>query len=277
MKSKLLLVVLAIALTACQQTEVRYTQQSPEINTVKAFISSYNSMNYDMGAIADTCKIYFNTKTDFMDKNEFMADRKANDKNYSSRKFLDKDQEYEMVITDDGETWVNCWLDWQGTLKGSDIVVDIPIHLTYRFVDGKIVRYYGFWDPSDIRDGLEKIAAMNTSTSASTTDRAQVAEVAEIEEMPQTNLGSSNAKDEQKLSNKIGSLLSNPEFVVDDNSKATVRFTVNASNQIVVLAVDAVNPEVKDFVIERLNYHLLDFNYSKKMKVYTIPIKIVSN
>jgi hypothetical protein len=56
--------------------------------------------------------------------------------------------------------------------------------------------------------------------------------------MPQTNLASSSEKNEQNLSDKIGSLLRNPEFVVDDNSKATLRFTVNASNQIVVLAVD---------------------------------------
>jgi hypothetical protein len=56
--------------------------------------------------------------------------------------------------------------------------------------------------------------------------------------MPQTNLASRSEKDEQNLSDKIGSLLLNPEFIVDDNSKATMRFTVNASNQIVVLAVD---------------------------------------
>jgi len=275
MKSNLLLVVLAIALTACQQTEVRYTQQSPEINTVKAFINSYNSMNYDMGAVADTCKTYFNTKTDFMAKNELMAYHTGNDKNYSSRKFLDEEQYYEMVVTDDGETWVNCWLDWQGTLKGSDIVLDMPVHLTYRFIDGQIVRQVGMWDPSKIMDGLEKIAAMNSSTS--TSKRAPVEEVAEIEEMPKTNLASSSEKDEQNLSDKIGSLLRNPGFVVDDNSKATLRFTVNSSNQIVVLAVDTANPEVKDFVIERLNYHLLDFNYPNKMKVYKLPISIVPN
>jgi hypothetical protein len=275
MKSKLLLVILAIALTGCQQTEERYTQQSPEINTVKAFINGYNTMNYDFGAVADTCKTYFNTKTEFMAKNELMAYHSGNDKNYSSRKFLDADQEYEMVITDDGETWVNCWLDWQGKLKGSDIVIDMPVHLTYRFIDGLIVKQVGMWDPSNIIDGLEKIAAMNSATS--TSKRARVEEVAEIEEMPPTSLASSSEKDEQNLSDKIGSLLRNPEFVVDDNSKATVRFTVNASNQVVVLSVNAVNSEIKDFVIERLNYHLLDFNYPKKMKVYTLPIRIVSN
>jgi hypothetical protein len=93
--------------------------------------------------------------------------------------------------------------------------------------------------------------------------------------MPQTNLASSTEKNEQNLSDKIGSLLRNPEFVVDDNSKATLRFTVNASNQIVVLTVDTENSEIKNFVIERLNYHLLDFNYPKKMKVINHQIKFI--
>jgi hypothetical protein len=61
-------------------------------------------MSYDLGAFADTCKTYFNTKTDFMSKNELMAFHTGNDKNYSSCKFLDEDQEYDMVITNNGET-----------------------------------------------------------------------------------------------------------------------------------------------------------------------------
>jgi hypothetical protein len=36
-------------------------------------------MSYDLSAVADTCKIYFNTKTDFMSKNELMAYRTGND------------------------------------------------------------------------------------------------------------------------------------------------------------------------------------------------------
>ena len=65
MKSKLLPVILVIAIMGCQQTEERYTQKSPEINTVKAFIKSYNSMNYDFGAVADTCKLIITQKLIF--------------------------------------------------------------------------------------------------------------------------------------------------------------------------------------------------------------------
>ena len=62
-----------------------------------------------------------------MSPSETIAYHQANDPAYSSREFLDKDQEYEMVKTDDDQTWVNCWLDWKGTLAGNGKEVEIPI------------------------------------------------------------------------------------------------------------------------------------------------------
>lgn len=155
---KILLLGLAIVLfTACDQKDTRYTQQSPEIDIVKKAIADYNTKEYDLSIYADTSKTYFNTKTNPLEVDEIIAYHQANDANYSSRKFLDEDQEYEMVVTDDGQTWVNAWLDWQGTLKESGKVVNIPIHLTYRFIDGKIVRSVGFWDPTEVVLGLQEI------------------------------------------------------------------------------------------------------------------------
>ena len=209
MKSKLLLIMFAIALTACQQTKERYTQQSPEINTVKALIEGYNDMNYDLSTMADTCKTFFNTKTKAMSNTELLAYHEGNDANYSSRKFLDKDQEYEMVLTDDGQTWVNCWLDWQGTLKGNDKVFDVPIHLTYQFVDGKIVRQVGMWNNSEVIAAMQKNATKSSSSSSSA-DRAQVKQVSEIKEMPKANPSVGSNKDEQELSDTIAELLRKP-------------------------------------------------------------------
>lgn len=272
MKSKLLLIMFAIALTACQQTKERYTQQSPEINTVKALIEGYNVMNYDLSTMADTCKTFFNSKTKSMSNNELLAYHQGNDANYSSRKFLDKDQEYEMVLTDDGQTWVNCWLDWQGTLKGNDKVFDIPIHLTYQFVDGKIVRQVGMWNNSEVIAAMQK-----NTTKSSSSETAQVKKVSEIKEMPKAAASEISDKDEQALSAKIAELLRNPDFEVDENSKGQVRLTVNSSNQIIVLGVDTDHSEVKDFVQDRLNYHQLDFDFSEKMKVYSIAVRVQSN
>ncbi len=159
---KLLLLGLAVILFAACQQEQRYTQQSPEIDTVKKLIKNYNDKTYDASIYADTSKTYYNIKDKSMSPSETIAYHKANDAMYSSREFVDKDQEYEMVKTDDGQTWVNCWLDWKGTLAGNGKEVMIPIHLTYQFVDGKVVREVGMWDPSEVVVDLQ---AMNTMTA----------------------------------------------------------------------------------------------------------------
>ena len=62
MKKVIFLCAIAVlAFSACQQGPVRYTQDSPEINTVKKLISNYNSKTYDTSMYADTSKTYYNT------------------------------------------------------------------------------------------------------------------------------------------------------------------------------------------------------------------------
>ncbi|MDC6365116.1 MULTISPECIES: nuclear transport factor 2 family protein [Flavobacteriaceae] len=147
-----------LCLTACQGP-VRYTQESPEIDTIKQLIANYDSKNFETSMYADTSKTFYNTKDNPMSPTETMDYHKQSDANYSSRGFMDDHQEYEMVVTNDGETWVNCWLDWKGSLAANGKEIVIPIHLTYQFVDGKIVREYGYWDPTEIVLELQKIAA----------------------------------------------------------------------------------------------------------------------
>ena len=159
MKKIFLLSLVTLLFAECEQKETRYTQQSAEIDIVKAQIDDYNTMNYTTSAMVDTCKVFFNSKTKPILKKDLMAYHQGNDVNYSNRSFLKKDQEYEMVLTDDGQTWVNAWLDWQGTIKGSGKVVDMPVHLTYRFIDGKIVRIVGMWDPTEIVLELQALEA----------------------------------------------------------------------------------------------------------------------
>lgn len=162
MKKLSLLVLTAILFIGCQQQESeRYTQKSPEIDTVKKLIANYNNKTYDTSMYADTSKTFYNTKENPMSPAETMEYHKQNDANYSARSFQDKDQEYEMVLTDDGNTWVNCWLDWKGTVAGNNQEVNIPIHLTYQFVDGKIVREVGHWDPTQVLLALQEIEKAN--------------------------------------------------------------------------------------------------------------------
>lgn len=161
MKKLSILILVAILFTACQQGPARYTQNSPEIDTVKKLIANYNSKTYDTSMYADTSKTLYNTKDNPMSPAETIAYHQNADKTYKSRSFLDKDQEYEMVLTDDGNTWVNCWLYWQGTLAANNQEYSIPIHLTYQFIDGKIVEEVGHWDPSALVLAMQEIEKMN--------------------------------------------------------------------------------------------------------------------
>ncbi|MFN4763174.1 ester cyclase [Gillisia sp. Q332] len=159
---KILLIGLAIVLfTACEQKDSRYTQQSPEIDLVKKHIDNYNKKNYNMNgsALADSSKSFFNAKENPILRKDIIAYHEANDANYSKRGFLEKDQEFEMVVTDDGETWVNAWLDWQATLATNGKAIDMPVHMTFKIIDGKIVQEHGYWDPTEILMELQNIEA----------------------------------------------------------------------------------------------------------------------
>ncbi len=159
MKKLVYLVMAVMFITACQPTEKRYTQQSPEIDIVKKHIENYNAKTYDVSFYADTAKIFFNTSKNPILKKDLIAYHKANDINYSSRGFTGEDPEFEMVVTDEGHTWVNCWLDWKCVMKENGKEIEFPVHLTYRFIDGKIVREVGLWNSTPIVLSLQEIEA----------------------------------------------------------------------------------------------------------------------
>ncbi len=132
---------------------VRYTQKSPEIEISKSVIKSYDKMDWKTltSHYADTAKVHFNTT----EKNPMKASKipeyhKANDVNYSSRGFVEKDNFFEMVVTDKGENWVNFWGTWKCNLKTNGKEIEIPVHLTSQYKDGKIVKEFGYWDASEL-------------------------------------------------------------------------------------------------------------------------------
>jgi len=158
MKNLILLGLTVILFTACNQ-EVRYTQQSPEIDTYKKSMDDYKNMNWENMPkhYADTAKIANNV---IEEKAINIAQAiEKNKEDASMFNWIVEKEEYEMVVTDKGETWVNFWGIWKGTMKSNNKEYVIPFHTTARFIDGKIVEEFGFWDNSEIVLDIQKIEA----------------------------------------------------------------------------------------------------------------------
>lgn len=166
---KLLILGLAIVLfTACDQKDTRYTQNSPEIDTYKKLMDDYKKLNWENMPkhYADTAKISNNVI-----KEKGLTVAQAIEKNQEDAALFTwavEKEEYEMVVTDDEETWVNFWGLWKGTMKSSNKEYDIPFHSTARFIDGKIVEEHGYWDNSEIISDLLQLEsdAVNTTNDS---------------------------------------------------------------------------------------------------------------
>lgn len=162
--------VLLVLISACNQTQ-RYTQTSPEIETVKTLIHDYDTKNYDalISHFADTAQVFFNSPNSILAPT-LRSFHEMDDANFSARGFLTEGQEYEMVNSDDGKTWVNFWGMWQGTLAANNKVVTLPVHLTIQFENGIAVREYGYWDNAPIVLAIQEIEA--TSNNVQTVQNA---------------------------------------------------------------------------------------------------------
>jgi len=158
MKKLVILGLATILFAACKQ-EVRYTQNSPEIDTFKKVMTDYKNQNWEdyPNHYADTAKIMNNVTRK---KGQTLAQTiKKNKEDAKLFTWVVDDLDYEMVVTDKDETWVNYWGLWKGTMKSTNKVYEIPFHVTSRFIDGKIVQEDGYWDNSEIiTDMLSKPA-----------------------------------------------------------------------------------------------------------------------
>ncbi|NGX83567.1 nuclear transport factor 2 family protein [Aequorivita sp. KMM 9714] len=158
--------------TACQKQDMRYTQQSPEIDTYKKIINAYEKQDWEALAshYADTAKIMNNViEKEGKTIAEEIAMGKEDAALFSSWDYVDGESDYEMVVTDKGKTYVNFWGTWKGTLAANNKTYTIPAHITAQFVDGKVVKEFGYWDISKIMLDIQslqqaEIAVMKDST-----------------------------------------------------------------------------------------------------------------
>jgi len=158
MKKILLSVLLLLIIFSCQlDTKERYTRTSTEIDLLKKGIEYYENANWDKWAeqYADSAKIYQNTWYVWSSPEvtkERHIDLISKLSNYG---FERENLSMERIIDDKGRIWVNSWALWRGTLKANDKVIEIPVHLTIQFVDGKIIEEWGFWDTAALNEELK--------------------------------------------------------------------------------------------------------------------------
>ncbi len=76
---------------------------------------------------------------------------------FSDMHYVADEDFFEMVVTDNGETWVNFRGLWSAVLKGNGQKFLIPVHVTARFVDGKIVAEHGYWNSLELTLALRDL------------------------------------------------------------------------------------------------------------------------
>ncbi len=160
MKNILLSALMLISMLSCQvDKNERYTRNCAEIDLLKNGIEYYENGDWDKWTeqYADSAKIYQNTWFIWSSPEVTRDKHKSLISNLSHYGFERENLSMERIIDDKGRTWVNSWALWRGTLKGNNKVIEIPVHLTIQFVDGKIVEEWGFWDTATLNDELKSL------------------------------------------------------------------------------------------------------------------------
>lgn len=167
MKNVLLLGILVIFLSSCEEQKQRYFAESDETKTLEAGIAAYEGGDWDTwkGHFADTAKIYVNSKE------PITLDARAKNLSEMTAAFssygFDKESSYiEMVLDKEDETWVYFWGQHNGTMtNGTEL--SIPVHLAVQFDGGKIVEEHIYFDGTEMNAAM---AAMQAEAEAEGSD-----------------------------------------------------------------------------------------------------------
>ncbi|MGE5944640.1 MAG: hypothetical protein ACM31G_09900 [Flavobacteriales bacterium] len=163
---KLACIIFALILfNACQNQPQRYFSESPEIESSKKLVNYFASHNYEgiKEIYSDSVKIYDNS-VEPITLSDMITSMKANEDMMEYMKVKDS-ADYEMVLTKDDETWVNCWYTVVGKFKGLTSEVIVPCHSTFQFKDGKVVKEYSYYNLLPVYQEMEKL---NDTTAVDT-------------------------------------------------------------------------------------------------------------
>ncbi len=160
MKKTIFLFVTAVFFMACNTGTKQWTETSPEIDVTKALVKDYLAGNWSgwSSHYVDTAKIFHNS-VDSITPQQLQDAFKVDIANYSKYSFLEKDNYFEMVTTDNKEKWVYFWGTWEGVLKNTNQKFLVPVHLAVRFENNKIVREFGYYNRSALDVAIKEMQA----------------------------------------------------------------------------------------------------------------------
>lgn len=175
MKKLFLFGLATIMLFACQNQPQLYFSESAEIESLKTGIKDYEAQNWEawLAQFADTAKVYHNSNKGITAK-ESANMHKGMLSNFSSYGFSEKGSFVEMVIDKDDETWVNYWATWSGKLKENGKELEVPVHITAQYINGKIAEEYAYYDTAPMNAALSEIEKAN---NLPVEDKAIIAQV----------------------------------------------------------------------------------------------------
>ena len=156
----LFVLVLVLAVSGCQNKHnERYRTSSSEIDLLKKGIQAYEKADWQswQEQYADSAKIFQNNWHGGVSPEEIQKKHIVLISKLSNYGFVKEDMVMEQIIDDQGKTWVNFWGLWRGTLKANDKTVEIPVHLSIQFSEGKIVKEFGFWNFALLKDELKAV------------------------------------------------------------------------------------------------------------------------
>ena len=161
MKKIIYFLIAFILFTACStEKPVRYFSSSPEIEITKSILKDYVEANWDAFKLhyAETALVANNVlKEKGIPIDSAIAVYKEEHELFTAISYVAKEEFFEMVLTDDNETWVNFWGLWVGTLRSTGEKFEIPIHITFRFMDQKVVLEHGYWNSAAVEMALSKL------------------------------------------------------------------------------------------------------------------------
>lgn len=159
--------LIALILFSCKQDTSKnyFTESSPEIDVMRQMIKDYEAGDWEAykSHYAEGAKIYHNRVNSHPRSIvEAVEDHKAFINQVTNYQYsTTENQTVEMIIDSKGTTWVSFWGVWTGSFAESGNDTEIIVHITSRFVDGKIDQEHMYWDTAPFV--LERIWVENRS------------------------------------------------------------------------------------------------------------------